>query len=359
MLAGAACAAQHAETTPSDAQLRSPTNRPEATATLALTERPIPRTALSSMHTASTVPTPNPIPAHTPTPAPARTLPTTPTATPWPTPTPTPVPSATPAPTPTPEPLLPQWFPPDDCSGDEVAFTVSPLDPDEISFIVPMGKMSFTSRHVTPTDHMYFKSATFNDPQSQISYDVRAAAKGQITSIRRMTEEIDYQLIIWHSCTISTIYIHLEGLAPEIREVIGDLAPRDPRQLGDSEKPIPVEAGQLIGTAGGSFDFSVQDKKEWLNFVVPEHYFNERFKMYTVDPFDYFTEPLRSQLLEKNVRKVEPFGGKIDFDIDGRLVGNWFFEGSNYWQPYGVFAHLSLGSDGNSGHQTFQAEPVS
>ena len=157
-----------------------------------------------------------------------------------------------------------------------------------------------------------------------------------------MSEEVDYQFIIWHSCTISTIYIHLKSIAPEILEVIGDLAPRDGRQLGDSETPIPVEAGQVIGMAGGSFDFSVQDKKEWLSFVVPEHYFNERFKMYTVDPFDYFTEPLRSQLLEKNVRKVEPFGGKIDFDIDGRLVGNWFFEGGDYRRPYGVFGHFEV-----------------
>ena len=144
-----------------------------------------------------------------------------------------------------------------------------------------------------------------------------------------MSEEEDYRIVIWHSCTISSIYIHLNGLAPEIREVTGYIAPLDAWDDG-GVTTIPIEAGQLIGTAGGSFDFSVHDTKEKLYFVVPEHYREERFKMYTVDPYDYFTEPLRSQLLEKNVRKVEPFGGKIDFDIDGRLVGNWFFEGSDY-----------------------------
>ena len=47
-----------------------------------------------------------------------------------------------------------------------------------------------------------------------------------------------------------------------------------------------------------------------------------------MDPFDYFEEPLRTRLLEKNLRTAEPMGGRIDFDIDGRLVGNWFLEGA-------------------------------
>ena len=115
------------------------------------------------------------------------------------------------------------------------------------------------------------------------------------------------------------IYSPDRPLAPEIRAVTGDLAARDAWDDG-GVTTIPIEAGQLIGTAGGGFDFSVHDTKEYLSFVVPEHYFEESFKMYTVDPYDYFAEPVRSQLLEKNVRKVEPFGGKIDYDIDGRLV---------------------------------------
>lgn len=47
-----------------------------------------------------------------------------------------------------------------------------------------------------------------------------------------------------------------------------------------------------------------------------------------VDPFDYVDEPLRSQLLARNPCKVPPFGGKIDYDVDGRLVGNWYREGT-------------------------------
>ena len=248
----------------------------------------------------------------------------------------------TPKPSPIPTPNLPKWFPTDGCSSDAVTLTTSPLDPEMISFIEPMGKMSFISGHVTPTDHMYFKSATFRDPHSPIHYDVRAPADGQITKIGRFPgENEDYRIIIWHSCTISTIYIHLNGLAPEIREVTEDIAPGSRWRLVDSDTPISVEAGQVIGTAGGSLDFSAHDTEEWLSFVVPEHYFGEEWKIYTVDPFDYFTEPVRSQLLEQNVRKVEPFGGRIDYDIGGRLVGNWFYDGGDYSTP-GRYGHLSI-----------------
>ncbi|MCK5245594.1 hypothetical protein KAR02_01745, partial [Candidatus Bipolaricaulota bacterium] len=37
----------------------------------------------------------------------------------------------------------------------------------------------------------------------------------------------------------------------------------------------------------------------------------------------------RSWLLTKNVRQVEPLGGKIDHDIPGTLMGNWFVEDTN------------------------------
>ena len=194
---------------------------------------------------------------------------------------------------------------------------------------------------MTPTDHMYFRSLDYADTQTQNRYDVRSPAQGQINKVSRMSEREDYRMIIWHSCTIATTYTHLTGLSPEIREITGDLASRDAWDDG-GVTTIPIEAGQLIGTASGGFDFSVLDRNEWLSFVVPEHYFGESFKIYTVDPYDYFAEPVRGQLLEKNVRKVEPFGGKIDYDIDGRLVGNWFLDGRNYRNRIGAYAHLSF-----------------
>ena len=73
-------------------------------------------------------------------------------------------------------------------------------------------------------------------------------------------------------------------------------------------------------------DFEVHDTQFVLDGIVVSSRYSQ-FHINTVNPFDYFEEPLRTQLLEKNLRAAEPRGGKIDFDIDGRLVGNWFLEG--------------------------------
>ena len=50
--------------------------------------------------------------------------------------------------------------------------------------------------------------------------------------------------------------------------------------------------------------------------------------LHCLSPFDCYEEPLKSQLLSKNPRTIEPKGGKIDFDSDGTLAGNWFLEGT-------------------------------
>ena len=64
--------------------------------------------------------------------------------------------------------------------------------------------------------------------------------------------------------------------------------------------------------------------------MIPSHYEDEPWKIHAVPPFNYFVEPVRSQILNKTPRTKEPVGGKIDFDIDGKLVGNWFLEGTDY-----------------------------
>jgi len=92
---------------------------------------------------------------------------------------------------------------------------------------------------------------------------------------------------------------------------------------------IPVKEGEVIGSVGvGKFDFSVVDEAVNLTgFANPKTY-EEVWKIHTVDTFDYYKEPLRSALLAKNVRVDKPYGGKIDYDIKGRLIGNWFKEGT-------------------------------
>ncbi len=250
------------------------------------------------------------------------------------------------------------WIGPPECSGKDVKFTASPMGSDALVGITPMGQMG--DDHVTPTDHTYF----YHDQPEvfPLPYDIRALADGYIVKLRTMPGHLrpspedpdglweDWRLIIWHSCTISTIYIHVGGIAPEIL----DQAENDrewPEYRWEGSPAIPVKAGQVIGKAHYrySLDFSVHDISVILSgFMVPSHY-TSAWKIHTMDPFDYFAEPLRSQLLEKNARTAEPRGGKIDFDIDGRLVGNWFLDGTVTYNasrplsvPYKWYGHLSI-----------------
>ena len=64
--------------------------------------------------------------------------------------------------------------------------------------------------------------------------------------------------------------------------------------------------------------------------LSPELYETSEFwKIHTDDFFSYFDEPLKSQMLAKNARTAEPRSGKIDYDQHGKLIGNWFKEGTN------------------------------
>jgi hypothetical protein len=136
-------------------------------------------------------------------------------------------------------------------------------------------------------------------------------------------------VVIAHSCTLFSIYIHVGDLAPDIAEVVGEI------ELG-----------------GSSFDYSLHDETTSLTgFQIPEHYEREAWKIHTVDPFDYMSDELASALMTKNARQIEPYGCKIDYDVPGTLAGNWFMDGTvdysggpdaemNYWT-----GHLSVAYD--------------
>ena len=231
----------------------------------------------------------------------------------------------------------------------KIKFDFSPLRVDDLGFIEPMGLMIGSSGHVTPIDHQYWNP----NGKDQSGYDVISPGDGTITSIQHMTQFIgepgqnikidDYRFIIEHSCSISTIFIHVTELSSRIMQITGAV---------DNYKnvDVPVSKGEVIGKLKGrSFDFNVVDNDVTLSgFLVPNHYSREPWKIHTVDSFDYFSEPLRSQLLLKNIRTASPYGGKIDYDIDGKIAGNWFVEGTNgyegnnrdrYWSTHLAIAY--------------------
>jgi hypothetical protein len=213
------------------------------------------------------------------------------------------------------------------CEGSgTVTLGASPLALEDIEKIRPMGGLS--SVHITPTDHQYWDTigsdGRSEDTTNLERFKVYAPANGFIVDIEQHT---DYRVVIEHSCTFYTIFIHVNKLSDKIMAAAG----LKEGEVGNHAWPrIPVKEGEVIGTIGiGKLDFSVVDADVTLKgFANPESYEGEPWKIHTVDTFDYYEEPLKSRLIAKNVRTIPPLGGKINYDIEGKLVGNWFREGT-------------------------------
>lgn len=221
------------------------------------------------------------------------------------------------------------------CEGSgTVMFGTSPMDPKDVGMITPYGGM--IEAHVTPIDHMYFSPFVFDSPRD--TYEVRAMADGLITAISERTQEVndtnngaakpaEYQLKFWYTCDFASYYDLVTSLSPRLKAEFD----AHKGNGGSAMVKIKVKEGEVIGRIGGqTLDFAVYDYTKILpGFIIPEHYLGESWKLHVVDPFQYFKEPVRSQLLALNPRQAEPREGKIDYDIDGKLVGTWFKEGNN------------------------------
>jgi len=235
-------------------------------------------------------------------------------------------------------------------STGTVTFTSPPMKIDQIELIEPIGLM--IGGHVTPIDHGYYYAKNWipgsNREDPSVFVDVLSPATGVVTSVQSMPQEYasssigDYRIVIHHTCSFYTIYIHVNQLSEKLQAIV------------DRGKTTKVEAGEMIGRAPAS-TFAVHNDDITLpGFIVPETYSGEPWKLHNVDMFDFFEEPIRTQLLDRNIRQKEPRGGKIDYDIDGKLVGNWFEENSNgyegkkeYQRGQGYWkTHLSFAYDG-------------
>jgi len=215
------------------------------------------------------------------------------------------------------------------CSGTgPVILSVSPMKAEDIGSIIPYGWM--TGPHVTPIDHQYFTPKNWDSQRD--TYEVRAPADGHIIQIQHRTSDYsvfthgqktdEYRVVIDYTCTFLSYFDLITSLSPDIQSQIGT------QQYVNVN--IPVKAGQVIGKIGGqTLDFAVWDTTKTLSgFLVPDHYKGEPWKIHTADPLDYASPDLKTFMLSFNPRKVAPISGKIDYDIDGTLSGNWFLKGS-------------------------------
>ena len=213
-------------------------------------------------------------------------------------------------------------------------FTVLPVQMPANATITPLGHIQPVG-HVLPTDHVYFYAVNIDQPgtQDNVVRDVLAPGEGVITWIYLQTAGIQDYKVMFRMTENFYYYLDHVQLDPALK--VGSI----------------VHAGDKVGTTnpGGTLDLGAFDMTTSLSgFLTPARYPDQTLRC--VSPFKYFTEPLRSTLYAK-IRRVPSApdrDGRIDYDIAGKLVGNWFHEsvpktmessGPNGWPKSLAFAY--------------------
>ncbi len=245
-----------------------------------------------------------------------------------------------------------------DCKGEgPIEFTHPPMKPADVAVVLPYGLLA--GGHVTPIDHMYFSPKDFNSKAD--TYPVYAIADGTIATIafradntvegqtNRSGKKGDYRLDVYYNCTFFSYYDLITSLSPELAKEVST----DTSKSWNENVKIQVKAGQEIGRIGGqTLDWAVYNSDVTLpGLLVPAHYEREPWKIHTdYKSVDYFAEPIKTDIYKLLARQVEPRAGKIDYDVDGKLVGNWFLEGTNGYAGNGAVmqywdGHLAIVPD--------------
>lgn len=208
---------------------------------------------------------------------------------------------------------------------------------DQVSFILPYGLV--TGGHVTPVDHQYYNGLLANNSLRD-TYDVIAPADGTLVSIQHRgsnvntpphTKDIpssdEYRLTIVHTCSFITTLDLQTSLSDELKAKL----PKDFDPVKSWSGQIAVKKGELLGHIGGqTLDFFVWDLSHKLTgFINPDQYTKaEAWKLFTAPVSQYYDKSIKDQVIAKYVRTADPIDGKIDYDVNGKLIGNWFLQGS-------------------------------
>jgi hypothetical protein len=188
------------------------------------------------------------------------------------------------------------------------SFSALPIALDAFYFITPMGNLNPPS-HALPTDHIYFYFANggADSPAARRTAFI-APADGTVRDVI-INELPDVKVEI--QATSSIVYF-VDHLIPEITLAAG----------------TRVTAGQRLGTTGSvlAVDLGVRNANVTLTGLLNLSRYPDSGTVHTDGPLKFFAEPLRSQLYAKVQRIGPDLDGKIDFDVAGRLSGNWFDE---------------------------------
>ena len=252
------------------------------------------------------------------------------------------------------------------CPKTDAVFSYLPLAEENFDSWIPLGKVA--DGHVIPADHVYLSAKQ----QAGDGYNVPVVmpSDGRIVQVNNLPAQYvgdknvtksttkDYNITIAHSCRYFSIFIHLHRLSDVIVNKVGNVSPGATKKVS-----IDMQAGDVIGYVGSApFDWSLIDTQTTLSgFINPGNYVNQPQLLHIVDPISIYTGVLRNVLIAKDRKKAEPYGGRVDWDQPGKLIGNWFRVGTNgvqkggnrYWDnqlaivPDAIDNDLKIYSTGN------------
>lgn len=216
----------------------------------------------------------------------------------------------------------------------QVELTHPPLDLDRVVYFIPMG-----GPNVQPKDHGgFFLKDPYNFPAS---IPVFAVADGVVIMVSGGIREVpaiedapqnvwgkkyeDHLIILQVSKTLFVNYAHVTTFHKDFAARISNI----PTDESIIDVALEVSAGDTLGFVGphGAMDFSMTDRNLKLDFLNPSRYPQDH--IYSADVYDYFSTPIRDNMLQVGYRKVPPYGGKIDYDKPGKIIGNWFLENTS------------------------------
>ncbi len=181
------------------------------------------------------------------------------------------------------------------------------IDPAAIQWITPLGNLN-PPDHTLPTDHIYFYFANPDALESPVAKRTTfyAPGDGTVTTVIGGAAGQESKLFIRQTSTFSYYVDHLI-LATAIT------------------RGTTITAGQVLGTTGSAYavDLGVVNDSITVPFLNPARYTNSD-SLHADAPLKYYTEPLRSQLYAKVQRLGADLDGVFNYDVAGRLSGNWF-----------------------------------
>lgn len=238
-------------------------------------------------------------------------------------------------------------------------FSHPPTDIERVSGVVPLGNLNPGGGHVRPVDHMYLR---YLDPANggADAIPVRAMAAGTIVLVTRAVSddapEADYSLFIQHDAFVTSQVDHLHSLSKRLAKHLAKrpgawIPVRESFSvlfLGqlDAPAPLAVKAGERVGTSRSfshAWDVGVTDTRVKRKFLGKGERRYPTFLDFAealgapLDHSPFPGHPTRNaacflDYLAPAVRQAwsallvsDPKGcGRPDWDLDGKLRGQWF-----------------------------------